>query len=252
MNPHFKNLNKIEFVVTYACTGKCKHCSEGDHDGCGEHIDAKVAADAVKHIAGKYNIKTVMAFGGEPLLYADTVCSIMRAALEAGVPKRQVITNGYFTKTVDRVKEVAEHLAKSGVNDLLLSADAFHQESIPLDAVKLFAMEAKKADLPIRVQPAWLVSRDDINPYNIKTREIVRELCTLGIEENEGNIIFPEGNALKYLSEYFEDRVVENPYVENPADVKCISLEPCGSVLGENVYKKDIMKIIEDYKLDRM
>ncbi len=29
-NPYIKNLNKIEFVVTMACTGKCKHCSEED------------------------------------------------------------------------------------------------------------------------------------------------------------------------------------------------------------------------------
>jgi len=28
-NQYLKNPNKIEFVVTYACTGHCKHCSEG-------------------------------------------------------------------------------------------------------------------------------------------------------------------------------------------------------------------------------
>ena len=39
MNQYLKNLNKIEFVVTYACTGRCKHCSERDHTACGERID---------------------------------------------------------------------------------------------------------------------------------------------------------------------------------------------------------------------
>ena len=38
MNPYIKNLEKIEFVVTMACTGKCRHCSEGNHDGFTEHI----------------------------------------------------------------------------------------------------------------------------------------------------------------------------------------------------------------------
>ena len=248
MNPYLKNLNKIEFVVTYACTGKCKHCSEGEHDICGEHIDGEIAADAVKKIVEKYKIKTVMTFGGEPLLCADTVCAIMRVAFDAGVPKRQVITNGYFTKSEERVKEVVKQLAECGVNDLLLSADAFHQESIPLEAVKFFAKEAKAASLPIRIQPAWLVSRDDGNIYNLKTKEILAELCTLGIEENDGNVIFPEGNALKYLSEYFTDSAIDNPYVENPCDVRCVSFEPCGNVLGENVYEKDILKILEEYK----
>ena len=96
MNQYLKNLNKIEFVVTYACTGRCKHCSEGDHTSCGERIDPEIAADAVRKIAAEYDIKTVMTFGGEPLLYTDAVYAIMKTATELKIPKRQVITNGYF------------------------------------------------------------------------------------------------------------------------------------------------------------
>ena len=132
MNQYLKNLNKIEFVVTYACTGRCKHCSEGDHSSCGERINPEIAADAVQKIAAEYDIKTVMTFGGEPLLYTDAVYAIMKTATELNIPKRQVITNGYFSKNGDKIREVAERLAACGVNDLLLSVDAFHQETIPL------------------------------------------------------------------------------------------------------------------------
>ena len=78
MNQYLKNLNKIEFVVTYACTGRCKHCSEGDHMACGERIDPGIAADAVRKIAAEYDLKTVMTFGGEPLLYQDAVYNYHR------------------------------------------------------------------------------------------------------------------------------------------------------------------------------
>ena len=249
MNQYLKNLNKIEFVVTYACTGRCKHCSEGDHASCGERIDPQIAADVVRKIAAEYDIKTVMTFGGEPLLYADEVYAIMTAAKELNIPKRQVITNGYFSKNEDKIREVAEGLAKCGVNDLLLSVDAFHQETIPLDVVKQFAAEAKKCGIPIRLQPAWLVSTTDDNPYNRKTREILNSFVDMDITANEGNIIFPEGTALKYLAEYFTDELPENPYVEDPRDVRCVSFEPNGDVLGGNVYRKDIMEIIKDYAL---
>ena len=247
MNKYLKNLEKIEFVVTYACTGRCKHCSEGDHDSCGKHIDAEVAAAAVRKIASVYDIKTVMTFGGEPLLFPETVYAVMRAASELDISKRQVITNGYFSKDAARIREVALRLAEVGVNDLLLSADAFHQEYIPIEPVKLFATEAKNAGVPIRIQPAWLVSKDDDNPYNIRTKEIIAEFSSLGIAENEGNVIFPEGNALKYFAEYFKDSVPENPYVEDPTDVRCISFDPDGSALGGNLYEKDVMEIIEEY-----
>ena len=83
--------------------------------------------------------------------------------------------------------------------------------------------------------------------YNRKTREILDSFADMDITANEGNIIFPEGNARKYLAEYFTDKLPENPYVEDPRDVRCVSFEPNGDVLGGNVYERDIMEIIRDY-----
>ena len=247
MNQFFKNLNKIEFVLTYACTGRCKHCSEGEHTSCGERIDPGIAADAVRKIAAEYDIKTVMTFGGEPLLYTDAVYAIMNTAKELNVHKRQVITNGYFSNNADKIREVAEQLAACGVNDLLLSVDAFHQETIPLDTVKQFALEARMCGIPMRLQPAWLRDAEDDNPYNRKTREVIASFANMEIPVGEGNIIFPEGNALKYLAEYFTDVIPENPYVDDPRDVRCVSFSPNGEVLGGNVYLQDILEIIRNY-----
>ena len=247
MNPYLKNLNKIEFVVTNACTGKCKHCSEGDHEPCGERIDPKAAADAVRRVTREYDIKTVLAFGGEPLLYTDAVYEIIRAARDCNVTRRQVITNGFFTIDVKKIREAAERLAECGVNDLLLSVDAFHQETIPIDTVKIFASEAKKLGIPIRLQPAWLVSPSDDNLYNLKTREILGEFSNMDIAVGEGNVIFPEGNAKKYLAEYFENVIPDNPYVDDSKDVKCLSFSSNGDVLYGNVYKNDIIDMINSY-----
>ena len=246
MNKCLKNLNRIEFVVTMACTGKCRHCSQGEHRS-NDRIDTNLASDAVRKIAKEYNIESVMTFGGEPLLYPDAVFAIMKAAKELNIPKRQVITNGYFSKNVDKIREVAERLAVCGVNDLLLSVDAFHQETISLDVVKQFATEAKKCGIPIRLQPAWLVSVTDDNPYNVKTRDILDSFADMELPVGEGNVIFPEGNALKYLAEYFEDTLPKNPYADDPRNIKCISFEPNGDVLDGNVYEHDIMEIIKDY-----
>lgn len=237
----------MEFVVTYACTGRCKHCSEGEHASCGERINSKIAADAVRKIAAEYDIQTVMAFGGEPLLHADAVYTIIKTATALNIPKRQVITNGYFSKKVDQIREVAERLALCEVNDLLLSVDAFHQETIPLDVVMQFAAAAKKCGIPIRLQPAWLVSATDNNSYNRKTREVLDCFAEMKIPTGEGNIVFPKGNALKYFAEYFTDKAPQNPYVNDPRDVRCVSFAPNGDVLGGNVYERDIMEIIRNY-----
>ncbi len=249
MNEYVKNLNRIEFVVTMACTGRCKHCSEGEHSSCTGHIDADVAADAIRDICKNYKIESLMTFGGEPLLYPEVVCKIHKAATQMGIPTRDLITNGFFTKDKKRIKEVVELLANSGVCKILLSVDAFHQETIPLEPVKYFAECVKETEISIKLSPAWLVSENDNNPYNIKTREIIKEFDRLNIPVGSGNVIFPSGNAIKYLSEYFdENKEYSSPYEDDPTDIRAISFSPNGDVLKGNIYQNNIIDILKEYR----
>ena len=249
MNNYVKKLNKIEYVITYACTGRCIHCSEGSHDSTGESINADVAVRTLFRVAERYPIETVMTFGGEPLLHPFTVCAIHRAAFELGIKKRQIITNGYFSKDDSDIQIVAKRISEACVNDVLVSVDAFHAECIPVDIAQAFALELTALGVSVRTQPAWLVSPEHDNPYNEKTRELLNRFGKLGITENEGNIVFPSGRAVECLSEYFEQNDLPvDPYKEDPYDVRTLSIEPDGGVLGGNVYDSDIIDIIRSYK----
>lgn len=249
MNEYVKNLNRIEFVVTMACTGNCKHCSEGEHTNCTGHIDADIAVSSIREVCENYEIDSLMTFGGEPLLYPKVVCAIHSMATEMGISKRDLITNGFFTKDLNRIKEVVKNLEDSGVCQILLSVDAFHQETIPLEPVKYFAECVAKSKITIKLSPAWLVSEKDNNPYNVRTREILKQFDYLNIPVGSGNVIFPSGNALKYLGEYFDENVeYSSPYDENPRDVRTISFSPNGDVLNGNVYQKGIIDILNKYR----
>ena len=248
MNDFLKNVNRIEFVVTMACTGRCKHCSEGEHIACKEHIDGDVAAQAVIDICAQYKIESLMTFGGEPLLYPEDVCRIQKAAMEAGIPKRELITNGFFSKDKNRIAEVAHMLAESGVNKVLLSVDAFHQETIPLEPVEYFADCVRAKGIAIELSPAWLVSKEDNNPYNVKTRELLSKFVEKGFAIANGNVIWFGGNAKIHLREYFDEtKEVVNPYEDDPRDVRAVSFNPNGDVLNGNIYQNDIMEIFENY-----
>ncbi len=248
MNEYVRNLDRIEFVVTMACTGKCIHCSEGEHSGFTGHIDADIAAEAVRKVCGHYRITSLMTFGGEALLFPEVVCAIHAAGTQMGILRRELITNGFFSKDAGRIREVAADLKAAGVNRLLLSVDAFHQETIPLEPVKLFAECVCGSGIDISLSPAWLVSREDGNPYNVRTREILQEFDGTGIPVGKGNIIFPEGNALKYLGAYLNENTPSDPYEEDPRDIRAISFSPEGDVLDGNVFKKDILDILNDYR----
>ena len=249
MNEYVKNLNRIEFVVTMACTGKCKHCSEGEHINHTGHMDIDVAVAAICEVCENYKIESFMTFGGEALLYPEAVCALHRIAMEMGIPKRDLITNGFFSKDSDRIRNVVMMLEESGVCQILLSVDAFHQETIPLEPVKIFAECVAKSKIKIKLSPAWLVSEEDNNPFNIRTREIIKEFDYLNIPVGTGNIVFPSGNALKYLKEYFDENIeCSSPYDENPSDIRTISFSPNGDVLDGNVYQKGILDILNEYQ----
>ncbi len=248
MKQYFKNLNRIEFVITNACTGHCKHCSEGEHYGQSCHIDVDRGIKLIRELCANYKIESFMTFGGEPLLYPKAVFGLQAAARDMGIPKRHIITNGYFSKDEKKIRKVAQSLAECGVNKILLSVDAFHQERIPLEYVKLFASAVLEAGIFTLAHPAWLVSRADGNPYNIRTREILSEFADMGIAESDGNIVFPEGNALKYLGEYFDNNTkYENPYAEAPDDIRTISVSADGGVLNGNIYVNGILEIMKNY-----
>ena len=102
MNNYLKNLNRIEFVVTTDCTGRCKHCSQGEHNSS-VNIDKVLAADAVRKIAENYAITSVMTFGGEPLLCCETVCEIHKAAREMNIPKSLAEESNFLLHFPQRV-----------------------------------------------------------------------------------------------------------------------------------------------------
>lgn len=248
MNEYLRNVNRIEFIVTMACTGRCIHCSEGEHTHCSGRIDPDIAANAVRDLCRHYSITSLMTFGGEPLLYPEVTAKIHEAASQMKIPRRELITNGYFSKNPSRIAEVAKMLEKSGVNRILLSVDAFHQATIPLEVVKYFASCVKQTDISLELAPAWLVSLEDDNQYNLTTRALLKEFDDLHVVTGKGNVIFPSGNAVKYLKEYFQENVaLYDPYEEDPADLRTVSFDPNGDVLGGNIYKNDIFEIVKSY-----
>ena len=244
----YLDVTKLEFVLTDACNGRCRHCSEGTHEGRGTVLDGALSAKTVRRAAELLCLETVLVFGGEPLLFPEAAAEILSAARDADVPRRQVITNGCFSGADERIREVARLLGAAGVNDLLLSVDAFHAECLDVARALSFARAALDEGIPMRLSPAWLVSREDDNPYNAETRRLLAPFLALGIVEGAGNVIYPEGNARIYLSEYFLGEIPKNPYLDDPYHVTCLSVSSNGDLLGGNLYRQDLDGILKEYR----
>jgi MoaA/NifB/PqqE/SkfB family radical SAM enzyme len=257
-------VNRIEFVVTYLCNSKCRHCQiieEEKRNVFPSHINRDRAVEIVRQISRAHVPKSIMTFGGEPLLYPEIVYAIHEEAKRAGIPVRDVITNGFWSTKAKKTQEVAQGLAKSGVNEVAVSVDCFHQEFIPLKIVEKAATSLVEAGIArVRWNPCWVVSKDHENKYNRRTKAILQRLRNLPVEEGGGNSVQPEGRALSSLAEFFPTRTPvpkgkcgDMPYTEPLDSVKTISIEPDGRVavcknfyIG-NTFQSRIMDILDGY-----
>ena len=262
MNPYL-NINRLEFILTQRCTGRCRHCSAGEmvaHPR-GTHVPQGASVQAIQELAEMYDMQSVMTFGGEPLLYPAVTCAIHRAAKECGIPKRQLITNGFFSREEARIREVAQALADAGVNDLLISVDGFHQATIPLEVVRSFALAVKAAGIEkVRFSPAWVVNENFDCEENTRTRAVLAALADTGIPVGEGNDIFLAGNAIDNLSHYYPPAALNMadccgsmPYTEPLTNQTSLTIEPdgnvtvCGGFVIGNVGAETMRDIVARY-----
>jgi len=257
------NIDRVEFIVTYRCNSHCKHCQLGEEkrDQKPASINSKLATRIVEEITREYSLTSVMTFGGEPLLFPETVCAIHKAAKENGIGIRQVLTNGSVPRNEAKFREIATRLADSGVNNIRISVDRFHQEYILLTEVERNVKSLLEAGInQLGWNPCWVVSKEDDNDWNQKTKLILQALEYLPVPEGDGNNAAPAGNALKWLSEFMPSKMTnpegsceDVPYANRLDNLTSICIEPdgevmvCGGFSIGNAEQRDISEILRDY-----
>jgi hypothetical protein len=259
----FLVVDRVEFIVTYRCNSHCKHCQIGQDKRVSRPtaIDEGLAVQIIREVVQAYSPRSVMTFGGEPLLFPDLICAIHEAARANGVGSREVITNAGWPRSETEFRVIASKLANSGVNDICISVDCFHQEHVPLSIVEQNVRCLLDAGVGrLRWNPCWVVSKEHDNSWNQRTKSILRVLAHLPVAESDGNVVQPMGNALVWLRDFMPSRTPtppgscgDMPYTGRLDKVSSISIEPDGSiavcdefVIG-NAIQRDIVEMLRSY-----
>lgn len=260
MTPYL-TVKRIEFVVTYRCNSACIHCQveEKQRRSRPAALDPALAVRLIRDVCRAWAPRSLMTFGGEPLLYAAAVCAIHAAGRECGIPQRQVITNAGYPAAPEKFKRVAGRLAECGVNNIYISADAFHQEFVPLEVVERNARLLLAAGISeLRWNPCWVTSPEADNPWNRRTRQVLEGLAHLPIPQDKGNVLMPMGRACQQLGEYLPPRQPlpggvcgELPYTDRPDSVTSLSVEPNGDITAchvlANTAQPDLLDALQAY-----
>ena len=205
------------------------------------------------------DLKSFMVFGGEPMLYPSRAITAFDKARELKVPEISMLTNGTWGRNEEEADRLAERLRRSGLNELGICVDAFHQQFIPLEHPRNAAVASVRAGIE---QVSWNVgvieSMSARNKYDKKTAEILTKLEPLGIEAHVHRVI-PVGRALMNLRRYFKRESLQgscegDPILENPlTDPETITIEPSGKVdicwnlsIG-NAKERPVSRIVREY-----
>uniref|UniRef100_UPI004055FC58 radical SAM protein n=1 Tax=Acetatifactor sp. TaxID=1872090 RepID=UPI004055FC58 len=126
------NLNRIEFSVTYNCTGRCIHCSVADKlhsEKEYQHVRENAAVETIKWLANHFPITSVMTFGGEPLLYPEIVGAVHTGVQKVRLQPAWVVNkeheNPYNQRTKEILADFADlNLSVASGNDIFLAGNA--------------------------------------------------------------------------------------------------------------------------------
>ena len=161
--------------MTFSCPSKCKHCAYK----AGPEVTGlmKEAEGWLKELVGIQPLQSVLVHGGEPFIYYSQLLSFIKRAKEWEIPRRYIITNGYWAETETIAKKKLEELMKAGLTHITFSVDAFHQEYISFTLVETGIKVATSLNFEKIFVDSYLLDQSNPdNAYDSITRKLIGKL----------------------------------------------------------------------------
>ncbi|MBQ4354169.1 MAG: radical SAM protein [Clostridia bacterium] len=122
-------------ITNYVCTAACRHCMFGSSPDCPKTFITPAAAENLASILEEAKTASVHIGGGEPFVNFPALCSLIDALNRHGIGVDYIETNAFWAKEDDLVRERLWELTKRGVTTVMVSADPFHIEYVPIGRV---------------------------------------------------------------------------------------------------------------------
>ncbi len=134
-------VKNVGFLLTFKCLSICSHCSYKagpTRVGCMDLVDAE---KWMGELVGNQSLQRLTIHGGEPFIYFEVLKNTINKAWRLKIPQIWIITNAYWADTKETALAKLEELREVGLSSITFSADAFHQEHIPLESIR-YAIQA--------------------------------------------------------------------------------------------------------------
>jgi len=130
-----ERLESLSILLGMKCNSKCPHCFYFPRHDNYAPLDPELLDDALKSIAGLHKINSVNFAGGEPFYYYDVMLACIEVLKKRGIKFFSLSTNAGWADSVATARKKIIELTKLGLGCMWVSADSFHQKTVPLDNV---------------------------------------------------------------------------------------------------------------------
>ncbi len=150
-------ISGITWILSYRCNLNCAHCFF-DVQGDLHILDHVLAREALTSLEQSDPLAWQHVSGGEPLLFEAELHRLLEVIQEHGSKTVGLATNGFWGDSEQRAQQTVSQLRRRGVNGLCLSADNYHQSTLPIDYVRTAAEQVaaqglKKHSFVVCCQP---------------------------------------------------------------------------------------------------
>ena len=247
------HLQGLHLLLTSKCNARCRHCFLNAAPDRGEVFSEALAQKVVDEASEVATIDHFFIEGGEPFLYPELMSFVISSATERGFWVG-ALTNGFWAFSESKAREVLRPLVGAGLKSLSISTDAWHEEFVPLDRVKMAVDASQALGLDVDV----MVCRGD--PANSalegNVRRIEASLATAPVHSG-GVVARGRGSSDANLAESRDWKQLTECR-ENLKDPGRVHVGPGGEIhlcqgllIGENMQEKRIKKIFDDYRPKR-
>jgi len=155
----------LGLMLGYGCNAKCRSCLWGEALNHGPRMSIEEACSWVDQSHSLGDLMLVGFSGGEAFLYLKEMKAIAAYVAEKYSLPSVAATNAFWAATPEKAESVLRSLHSLGLRQLLISADDFHQEWIPLERVKNCLAAAQSIGITCTLQCVVTESSNKLSYY---------------------------------------------------------------------------------------
>ncbi|MGB8451394.1 MAG: radical SAM protein [Anaerocolumna sp.] len=196
--------NNLYIMLNRACSGVCEICCTESDPKCKERLNYESVKKFILSTSRDKELKKITFTGGEPFVYYEDLKQYIAYTKEIG--KNAVCyTNGFWAASYEEAYTKLVELKKSGLKELIVSFDYYHNKHIKAGNIRNIFQAAEKIGI------AYYLSMIKTKKHSIG--DIINRLDE-DISDSSVlvNPCLPVGNAKIYLKEedFIRNLIPEN------------------------------------------